>query len=43
MNTVCYKQLRFENLLGKQGTIDFDGGNITSDADGLLLRGFDEC
>jgi len=37
MNTACHKQLRFESLFGKQVTADFDGGNITSDAGGLLL------
>jgi len=43
MNTVCHKQLSFESLFGKQVTADFDGGNITSDAGGLLLRELDEC
>ena len=42
MNTVCHKQLCFESLFGKQVTADFDGGNITSDAGGLLLRELDE-
>ena len=42
MNTVCHKQLRFGSLFSKQVTADFDGGNITSDAGGLLLRELDE-
>jgi len=42
MNTVCHKQLCFESLFGKQVTADFDGGHITSDAGGLLLREIDE-
>ena len=42
MNTICHKQLRFESLFGKQVTADFDGGHITSDAGGLLLREIDE-
>ena len=42
MNTVCHKQLSFESLFSKQVTADFAGGNITSDAGGLLLRELDE-
>jgi hypothetical protein len=40
-NTVCHKQPSFESLFGKQVTVDFDGGHITSDAGGLLLRELD--
>ena len=42
MNTVCHKQLTFESLFNKQVTADFDGGHITSDGGGLLLREIDE-
>lgn len=42
MNAVCHKQLRFESIFGKQVTVDFDGGHITSDAGGLLLRELDK-
>jgi hypothetical protein len=42
MNTVCHKQLSFGTLFGKQVTADFNGGHITSDAGGLLLRQLDE-
>jgi len=42
MNAVCHKQLRFESIFGKQVTADFDGGHITSDAGGLLLRELDK-
>ena len=41
MNTVCHKQLSFGSLFGKHVTADFDGGHITSDAGGLLLRELD--
>jgi len=42
MDTVCHKQLSFGSLFGKQIPADFDGGHITSDASGLLLRELDE-
>lgn len=42
MDTVCHKQLSFGSLFGKQITGDFEGGRITSDAGGLLLRELDE-
>jgi hypothetical protein len=38
MNATFHKQLSFGSLFGKQITADFDGGHITSDAGGLLLR-----
>jgi hypothetical protein len=38
METVCYKQLRFESLSSKEVIADFEGGRITSDAGGLLLQ-----
>lgn len=43
MDTVCHKQLSFGSLFGKQITGDFEGGRISSDAGGLLLRELDEC
>ena len=42
MYTLCHKQLSFGSLFGKQVTADFDGGHITSDAGGLLLREVDD-
>jgi hypothetical protein len=42
MDTVCHKQLRFGSLFGKEVISDFEGGRITSDAGGLLLRELDE-
>ena len=42
MNTVCHKQLRFESLSSKEVIADLEGGQITSDAGGLLLREFDQ-
>ena len=42
MDTVCHKQLSFGSLFGKQVTAVFDGGHMTSDAGGLLLRQLDE-
>jgi hypothetical protein len=41
METLCHKQLRFESLFSKEIIADFDGGRITSDAGGLLLRELD--
>jgi hypothetical protein len=42
MSTVCHKQLSLGRVLGKEITADFDGGRITSDAGGLILRLLDE-
>jgi hypothetical protein len=42
METVCHKQLRFESLFSKEVIADFEGGRITSDAGGLLLRELDQ-
>ena len=42
MNTLCHKQLRFESLFSKEVIADFEGGRITSDAGGLLLRELDQ-
>ena len=42
MDTVCHKQLSFGSLFGKQVRVDFEGGRITSDGGGLLLRELDE-
>jgi hypothetical protein len=41
METVCHKQLRFESLISKEVIADLEGGQITSDAGGLLLRELD--
>jgi len=41
METLCHKQLRFESLFSKEVIADFEGGRITSDAGGLLLRELD--
>ena len=42
MKTVCHKQLSFKSLFGKEVTACFDGGRMTSDGGGLLLREIDE-
>jgi hypothetical protein len=42
METVCHNQLRFESLFQKEVIADFEGGRITSDAGGLLLRKVDQ-
>ena len=42
MNTVCHKQLHFGSFFGKEITVDFEGGRITSDGGALLLRELDE-
>jgi hypothetical protein len=42
METVCDKQRRFESLCSKEVIADFEGGRITSDAGGLLLRELDQ-
>lgn len=42
MNTVCHKQLSFKSLFGKEIIACFDGGRMTSDGGGLLLREIDE-
>jgi hypothetical protein len=42
METVCHKQLRFESLFSKEVIADLEGGQITSDAGGLLLRELDQ-
>jgi hypothetical protein len=42
LNTVCHKQLRFESLFSKEVIADLEGGQITSDAGGLLLRELDQ-
>jgi len=42
METLCHKQLRFESLFSKEVIADFEGGQITSDAGGLLLRELDQ-
>ena len=42
MNTVCHNQLTFESLFSKEVIADFEGGRITSDAGGLLLRELDQ-
>lgn len=42
METLCHKQLRFESLFSKEFIADFEGGRITSDAGGLLLRELDQ-
>jgi hypothetical protein len=43
METVCHNQLIFESLFSKEVVADFEGGRITSDAGGLLLRELDQC
>jgi hypothetical protein len=42
METVCHKQLTFESLFSKEIIADFEGGRITSDGGGLLLRELDQ-
>jgi hypothetical protein len=42
METVCHNQLSFESLFSKEIIADFEGGRITSDAGGLLLRELDQ-
>jgi hypothetical protein len=42
METLCHKQLRFESLFSKEVIADLEGGQITSDAGGLLLRELDQ-
>ena len=42
METVCHNQLLFESLFSKEVIADFEGGRITSDAGGLLLRELDQ-
>jgi hypothetical protein len=42
METVCHKQLSFGSLFKKEIIADFEGGQITSDAGGLLLRELDQ-
>jgi hypothetical protein len=42
LNTLCHKQLHFESLFHKEVIADFEGGLITSDAGGLLLRELDQ-
>jgi hypothetical protein len=42
METLCHKQLAFESLFSKEVIADFEGGRITSDAGGLLLRELDQ-
>jgi hypothetical protein len=42
LNTLCHKQLHFESLFPKEVVADFEGGRITSDAGGLLLRELDQ-
>jgi hypothetical protein len=42
MNTVCHKQLSFGSLLGKEVIVDFEGGRVSSDGGGLLLREIDD-
>ncbi len=38
---MCHKQLDFGNVLNLDVVVDFEGGNITSDAGGLLLKEID--
>lgn len=42
MDTVCHKQLHFGSLFGKKVVGDFEGGRITSDGGGFLLRELDK-
>ena len=42
MKTLCHQQLRFESLFSKEVIADLEGGQITSDAGGLLLREVDQ-
>jgi hypothetical protein len=42
LDTVCHKQLHFGSLFSKEIIGDFEGGRITSDGGGLLLREVDQ-
>jgi hypothetical protein len=42
MKTVCHNQLRFESLFSKEVIADLEGGQITTDAGGLVLREVDQ-
>jgi hypothetical protein len=42
LNTVCHNQLTFESLFSKEIIADFEGGRITSEGGGLLLRELDQ-
>jgi hypothetical protein len=42
LKTVCRNQLIFESLFSKEVIADFEGGQITSDAGGLVLREVDQ-
>jgi hypothetical protein len=42
LNSLCHKQLHFESLFSKEVIADLEGGQITSDAGGLLLRELDQ-
>lgn len=41
MKAVCHKRFEFQSLFGKKVTGGFDGGKISSDGGGLLLRELD--
>jgi hypothetical protein len=42
VKTVCHNQLIFESLFSKEVIADFEGGQLTTDAGGLLLRELDQ-
>jgi hypothetical protein len=42
LKTLCHKQLRFESLFSKEVIGDLEGGQITTDAGGLVLREVDQ-
>ena len=42
MNTLCHKQLQFESVFSKEVIVDLEGGQITTDAGGLVLREVDQ-
>jgi Transposase DDE domain group 1 len=42
LDTVCHKQLQFGSVFSKEIIVDFEGGRITSDGGGLLLRELDQ-
>jgi hypothetical protein len=42
LNSLCHKQLHFGSLFSKEVIADLEGGQITSDAGGLLLRELDQ-
>jgi hypothetical protein len=42
LKTLCHKQLTLESLFSQEVIADFEGGRITSDAGGLLLRELDQ-